>query len=157
MFRAQRFPLATEFYLGKHDPRDPLASPLYADLRGLPPLFIHAGLDETLLDDSTRLAERAREAGVEVSLELWPVVPHVWQASLFSLVYSGGPGVAEDGGGVSAWECGGGRDWCPGWDLNPHSPCGKTDFKSVASADFATRALPHYRCSIPGSRVTMNL
>jgi len=61
------------------DPRDPLASPLYADLRGLPPLLIHVGADETLRDDSTELATRARAAGVRVELTLWPVVPHVWQ------------------------------------------------------------------------------
>ncbi len=79
MFRAAGLPKGSGYYLGKHDPRDPLASPLYADLHGLPPLLIHAGLDETLLDDSTRLADRARAAGVEVSLTLWPAVPHVWQ------------------------------------------------------------------------------
>jgi acetyl esterase/lipase len=48
-------------------------------LRNLPPLVIHVGADETLLDDSTRLAERARAAGVAVELSIWPVVPHVWQ------------------------------------------------------------------------------
>jgi acetyl esterase/lipase len=61
------------------DPRDPLASPLYADLRGLPPLLIHVGADETLRDDSTELAARARAAGVQVDLTVWPAVPHVWQ------------------------------------------------------------------------------
>jgi monoterpene epsilon-lactone hydrolase len=66
-------------YLGAEDPRSPLASPLYADLSRLPPLLIHAGNDETLLDDSRRLAERARAAGVAVELKLWPVVPHAWQ------------------------------------------------------------------------------
>jgi acetyl esterase/lipase len=66
-------------YLGDTDPRNPLASPLYADLSGLPPLLIHAGQDELLRDDSTRLAERARAAGVPVELKIWPVVPHVWQ------------------------------------------------------------------------------
>jgi acetyl esterase/lipase len=57
----------------------PLASPLYADLHGLPPLLIHVGEDETLLDDSRRLAERARSAGVDVTIREWPRVPHVWQ------------------------------------------------------------------------------
>lgn len=66
-------------YLGTADPRSPLASPLYADLRGLPPLVIHAGTHEVLRDDSTRFAERAASAGVRVELKLWPVVPHVWQ------------------------------------------------------------------------------
>ena len=66
-------------YLGDADPRHPLASPLYADLRGLPPLLIHAGRDEVLRDDSTRFAERARAAGVAVDLMIWPAVPHAWQ------------------------------------------------------------------------------
>jgi acetyl esterase/lipase len=66
-------------YLGKADPRNPLASPLYADLSGLPPLLIHVGRDEVLLDDSTRLADRARAAAVKVELQIWPVVPHTWQ------------------------------------------------------------------------------
>jgi acetyl esterase/lipase len=56
-----------------------LISPLYADLAGLPPLLIHVGSDEVLLDDSTRLAERARASGVAVELKIWPVVPHAWQ------------------------------------------------------------------------------
>ena len=67
------------YYLGETDPRNPLASPLYADLAGLPPLLIHVGEDEVLRDDSTRLAERARTAGVPVELKIWPVVPHAWQ------------------------------------------------------------------------------
>lgn len=65
-------------YLGGADPRTPLAAPLYADLHGLPPLLIHVGTAETLLDDATRLAERARTAGVEVTLEAWPDMIHVW-------------------------------------------------------------------------------
>ena len=67
-------------YLDGHDPRAPLASPLYADLRGLPPLLIHVGTAETLLDDATRLAERARAAGVAVDLEVWDDMIHVWHA-----------------------------------------------------------------------------
>jgi acetyl esterase/lipase len=66
-------------YVGSGDPRNPLISPLYADLAGLPPLLIHVGSDEVLLDDSTRLAERARAAGVATELKIWPVVPHAWQ------------------------------------------------------------------------------
>src|SRR5262247_804104 len=65
-------------YLGGANPRTPLAAPLYADLHGLPPLFIHVGTAETLLDDATRLAERARMAGVEVTLEVWEEMIHVW-------------------------------------------------------------------------------
>jgi monoterpene epsilon-lactone hydrolase len=59
--------------------RDPLLSPLYADLSGLPPLVVHAGRDEALRDDSTRLVNRARAVGVEAEIELWPDVPHGWQ------------------------------------------------------------------------------
>ena len=66
-------------YLNGTDPRTPLASPLYGDLAGLPPLLIHVGEREVLRDDSVRLAERARAASVPVELQVWPVVPHVWQ------------------------------------------------------------------------------
>jgi acetyl esterase/lipase len=66
-------------YLGGANPGAPLASPLYADLAGLPPLFIQVGGAEALLDDSTRLTERARAAGVSVTLEIWPELFHVWQ------------------------------------------------------------------------------
>lgn len=65
-------------YLQGADARTPLASPLYADLRGLPPLLMLAGDAEMLLDDTTRVAEKARAAGVEVMLEVWPEMPHIW-------------------------------------------------------------------------------
>ena len=65
-------------YLGDADLRTPLASPLYADLTGLPPLLIQVGTSEVLLDDSTRLAERAKSAGVDVVLEPWEDMFHVW-------------------------------------------------------------------------------
>jgi acetyl esterase/lipase len=65
-------------YLGDHDPRNPLASPLHADFRGLPPLLIQVGDAETLLDDATRVAERAKAAGVKVDLEVWDDMIHVW-------------------------------------------------------------------------------
>jgi len=68
-----------EAYLGGKDPRTPLAAPLYADLSGLPPLLVQVGTAETLLDDSTRLAERARKAGVKVTLEPWENMIHVFQ------------------------------------------------------------------------------
>jgi acetyl esterase/lipase len=67
-------------YLASHDPRTPLAAPLYADLSGLPPLLIQVGSAETLLDDSTRIAERARKAGVKVTLDEWEDMIHVFQA-----------------------------------------------------------------------------
>src|SRR3954470_19293772 len=68
-----------ELYLNGADPQAPLASPLYADFHGMPPLIIHVGGREILRDDSTRLAERIRAAGCEVVISVWPVVPHVWQ------------------------------------------------------------------------------
>ena len=65
-------------YLGTTEPRHPLASPLYADLRGLAPLLIQVGAAETLLDDSTRLAANAGAAHVAVTMEIWPEMIHVW-------------------------------------------------------------------------------
>jgi monoterpene epsilon-lactone hydrolase len=66
-------------YLGGQNARTPLAAPLYADLKGLPPLLIQVGDAETLLDDSTRLNDRAKAAGVKTKLEVWPEMIHVWQ------------------------------------------------------------------------------
>jgi len=66
-------------YAGEHDLRHPLISPLYADLKGLPPLLIQVGTDEILLDDATRCAESAWEAGVDVTLEVWEEMFHVFQ------------------------------------------------------------------------------
>jgi phosphinothricin tripeptide acetyl hydrolase len=65
-------------YLGATSPRTPLASPLFADLRGLPPLLIHVGSDEVLLDDAVQLAARAKAAGVDVTLEVYDRMIHVW-------------------------------------------------------------------------------
>ena len=65
-------------YLGTASPRTPLASPLFADLRGLPPLLIHVGSDEVLLDDAVQLAARAKAAGVETTIEVWERMIHVW-------------------------------------------------------------------------------
>ena len=81
-------------YAGQHSTRDPIASPLFADPSGLPPLLIHVGGDETMLDDSRLFAERAKAAGVEVTYTayegMWhvhhsaaPEVPEaMWQLSL---------------------------------------------------------------------------
>jgi acetyl esterase/lipase len=71
--------LAAAFLGPDGDPTDPLVSPLYADLTGLSPLFIQVGGDETLLDDSRLLAERARAAGVEVRLEVFAGQQHTFQ------------------------------------------------------------------------------
>ena len=66
------------YYLGDLPPRDPLASPLYADLRGLPSLYIHVGSAEVLLDDSYRLVEVARKAGVDVRFDVWDGLFHAF-------------------------------------------------------------------------------
>jgi acetyl esterase/lipase len=66
-------------YLGGADARTPLAAPLYADLSGLAPMLIQVGTAETLLDDSTRIAEKARSQGVSVVLEPWEDMVHVFQ------------------------------------------------------------------------------
>lgn len=65
-------------YLGGADPRTPGASPMYADLTGLPPLLIHVGSEEVLLDDATGLAARAEADGVDVTLQVWPDMIHVF-------------------------------------------------------------------------------
>jgi acetyl esterase/lipase len=75
--------LAARHYLGTTNPTNPLASPLYANFDRLPPLAIHVGGNEILLDDSLRLAERARSAGVDVTVKVWPGLPHVFQAARF--------------------------------------------------------------------------
>ncbi len=66
-------------YIGTHDPREPLISPLYADLHDLPPLLIHVGDYEVLLDDSVRFGERAHAAGVDAQVVVWPEMFHVFQ------------------------------------------------------------------------------
>lgn len=71
--------LAKNYLGGQGDPCDPLVSPLYADLRGLPPLLIQVGDRETVLDDSVMFAEKARAAGIDVSLEVWDGMIHVFQ------------------------------------------------------------------------------
>ena len=65
-------------YLGATPARTPLASPLFGDLGGLPPLLIHVGRDEVLLDDAVQLAERAKAAGVDTTLEVYERMIHVW-------------------------------------------------------------------------------
>jgi monoterpene epsilon-lactone hydrolase len=94
MFTADSVRDCAPLYLGDADPRDPLASPLYAEYAGCPPLLVHVGADEVLLDDSVRLAERARAAGVTVDLKIWPVVAHAWQL--------GYPFVPEAGQSIAA-------------------------------------------------------
>ncbi len=76
---AETLPKTAQWYAGDIPLDDPRVSPLYADLSGLPPMFIQVGTSEILLDDSTRLAERAKAAGVEVELDVWQGQMHVWQ------------------------------------------------------------------------------
>ncbi len=66
-------------YLQGQDAKTPLASPLYAELQGLPPVLIQVGTEEVLLDDSIHLERRLKEAGVKVTLEVCDEMIHVWQ------------------------------------------------------------------------------
>jgi acetyl esterase/lipase len=65
-------------YAGTADRRDPLISPLFADLRGFPPVLLQAGSAETLLDDAVRFARAAAAADAAVTLEVWPHMIHAW-------------------------------------------------------------------------------
>jgi acetyl esterase/lipase len=65
-------------YAGAHDRRDPLISPLFADLKGFPPVLIQVGSAETLMADATRFAEAAGAADVAVTLQIWPHMIHAW-------------------------------------------------------------------------------
>lgn len=67
-------------YITSHDPREPYISPVFADLHGLPPILIHVGDNEILLDDAVHFGELARQAGVECTVVVWPEMFHVFQA-----------------------------------------------------------------------------
>ncbi len=69
-------------YLGHQDAHDPLISPVFGDLRGLPPLLVHVGEDEILREDAVRIVSLAKAAGVEAQLEIYPRMWHVWQLYL---------------------------------------------------------------------------
>jgi acetyl esterase/lipase len=71
-------------YLSGADPKSPLASPLYGDLSGLPPIRVQVGDDEVLLDDSRRYVERAAQAGVDAELDVWMGMPHGFVTALGS-------------------------------------------------------------------------
>jgi epsilon-lactone hydrolase len=79
MFNPLALAAIRPLYLGNADPADPRASPLLGDPAGFPPLLFHVGEREILRDDSVRMAERARAAGVETRLRVFPVVAHAWQ------------------------------------------------------------------------------
>ena len=76
---ARTMPEFRDRYLEKSDPRNPLASPVFGDYRGIPPLLIQVGEHEMLRDDSVRVAEKAVADGIAVKLEVWPGMVHVFQ------------------------------------------------------------------------------
>jgi acetyl esterase/lipase len=76
---ARTMPEFRDRYLKKTDPRNPLASPVFGDYRGIPPLLIQVGEHEMLRDDSVRVAKKARSDGIPVKLEVWPGMVHVFQ------------------------------------------------------------------------------
>jgi monoterpene epsilon-lactone hydrolase len=78
--KATRF--YTKSYVGHNDAHDPLISPVFGNLRGLPPLLIHAGEDEILCDDAVRIASLAKSVDVDVRLEIYPRMWHAWQINL---------------------------------------------------------------------------
>jgi acetyl esterase/lipase len=88
--RAQADPLSTpaslaamaRLYLGDGDARDPLASPLYGDLAGLPPVRMHVGEDDVLLDDSVRYGERFEQEGGTIQVHTWQGMIHVFPSSI---------------------------------------------------------------------------
>jgi len=83
-------------YLQGRPPSEPLASPVHADLEGLPPLLVQVGTAEVLLDDSLRLANRAAQADVPLTLAVWPQMVHVWHFFAFMLP-EGGRALEEAG------------------------------------------------------------
>ena len=78
--KAMRF--FNESYTAHQDARDPLISPVFGDWHNLPPLLVHAGEDESLRDDAVQVASLAKAAGVDVRLEIYPRMWHVWQLYL---------------------------------------------------------------------------
>lgn len=78
MITPEAIELMINSYLDGTDPKNPLASPLYADLSGLPPIFIQAGTSEVLLDDSTRIAQKLESEGVETEIDIWEDMIHVF-------------------------------------------------------------------------------
>jgi acetyl esterase/lipase len=76
---ARTMPEFRDRYLKKTDPRNPLASPVFGDYRGIPPLLIQVGEHEMLRDDSVRVAKKARSDGIPVNFKVWPGMVHVFQ------------------------------------------------------------------------------
>ena len=78
-FKPEDMRSVASYYCEEHKLRNPLVSPVYGDLSGLPPICIQVGGDEILLSDSTRVAEKIKKAGGEVAIEIWPGMWHVFQ------------------------------------------------------------------------------
>lgn len=81
-FNAADIPIVARYYCGEANVRNPLVSPVYADVAGLPPMHIQVGSDEILLSDATRLADKLRAAGSDVDIEVFDEMWHVFQAFL---------------------------------------------------------------------------
>ena len=79
MIDVERMPQAIDWYCPNQDKKNPLISPVFADLSGFPPMFVQVGSEEVLFDDSTRLVENAEKADVDAELQIWPDMPHVHQ------------------------------------------------------------------------------
>jgi monoterpene epsilon-lactone hydrolase len=82
LFTKSQIAELVESYLRSADPRDPLASPLYGSLSGLPPMRVHVGDDEVLLDDARRFVERAIAASVDARLDVWTGMAHGFVANV---------------------------------------------------------------------------
>jgi len=93
----ERLAAIRQVYLGGHDPDDPLASPVRAELDGLPPLILQTGAGELLLDDNKALAAHLAAAGCELEFEIWPGMFHCWQ--VFASVLAEGALALESAGG----------------------------------------------------------
>jgi acetyl esterase/lipase len=78
-FRPEDMQVVIDYYCGADEARNPLVSPVFADVAGLPPVYIQVGDDEILLSDSTRFAAKMRESGGTVEIEIWPEMWHVFQ------------------------------------------------------------------------------
>lgn len=111
MLRPEWLDLMAACYACGSDLRDPYISPVHADLKGLPPILIQVGSDEILLGDSRRFSDNALTAGVEVKLDVWEKMWHVWH--LFGGVMPEGARALKEAGGFIRKHC----DRVPGVDI----------------------------------------
>ncbi len=97
-FMLKRVPTlqSAQIYLRDTDPRTPLASPLFGDLKNMPPILLQVGSNETILSDSKEFVEKARSAGVDATLEVWEGMQHEWQYAA-SLLPEGRQAIAHIG------------------------------------------------------------